>query len=110
MHYYGYFYASMSWDETGNRLLFTMKDAPAAGGMRALAYLFGGTTTNTYITTVGAEYSLYPAGVSAGNRLEAIVAPEDSITTPTYRITVYNTGETTKNVIIVDRTRREGVY
>ena len=94
---------TMKWDETGNDIKFTMNVAPGGtGDMRSLGVLMGSNTTfNVAIVTLGVEYDLYSAGISAGNRMEAFVTAENDETYPAYHVTAYNTGESYHNTIWV---------
>jgi hypothetical protein len=96
---------TVGWDETGNDLEFTMDTAPGGtGDMRSLSYrVGGGSTQNKFITTVGSRYDLYGAGVYAGNRVEIFVTAENDDTYPAYKITVYNTGESSLVSIWIER-------
>jgi hypothetical protein len=85
-----------------------MNTAPSGSGdMRSLAYIVGGVTQNTFITTTGVIYDLYTSGVSAGNRLEAFISAENDDTYPAYHVTVYNTGESFLNTIWIQRIRKK---
>jgi hypothetical protein len=96
-----------NWDETGNDLEFRMKVAPGGSGdMRSLAYLVGGSTQNTFITTTGVNYDVYTSGVSAGNRLEVFRTAENDVTYPAYHVIVYNTGESVQNTVWIQRITR----
>lgn len=96
-----------NWDETGNDLEFRMKVAPGGSGdMRSLAYLVGGSTQNTFITTTGVNYDVYTAGVSSGNRLEVFITAENDVTYPAYHVIVYNTGESVENTVWIQRITR----
>ena len=96
------------WDETGNQLEFTMKVAPlGSGDMRSLAYIVGGVTQNTAITTINVIYDVYAAGVSAGNRLETFITAENDATYPAYYVVVYNTGESYLNTVWIQRITRK---
>ena len=96
-----------NWDETGNDLEFRMKVAPGGSGdMRSLAYLVGGSTQNTFITTTGFNYDVYTSGVSAGNRLEVFITAENDVTYPAYHVIVYNTGESVQNTVWIQRITR----
>ena len=93
-----------NWDETGNDLEFQMKVAPGGSGdMRASTYLYGGGVQSTAIVSTGTDYDLYPAGVSAGNRIEAFITAENDVTYPAYRVIVFNTGESFHNTIWIER-------
>jgi hypothetical protein len=96
-----------NWDETGNDLEFRMKVAPGGSGdMRSLAYLVGGSTQNTFISTTGVNYDVYTSGVSAGNRLEVFITAENDVTYPAYHVIVYNTGESVQNTVWIQRITR----
>ena len=96
-----------NWDETGNDLEFQMKVAPGGSGdMRSLAYLVGGSTQSTSIVSTATDYDVYAAGVSAGNRLEVFITAENDVTYPAYHVTVYNTGESFKNTVWIQRITR----
>lgn len=93
-----------NWDETGNDLEFEMKVAPGGSGdMRSLAYIIGGSTQNTYITTTSTPYDVYAAGVASGERLEVFITAENDVTYPAYHVTVYNTGESFENIVWIRR-------
>jgi len=95
---------TIGWEETGNDLEFTMDVAPlGSGDMRSLSYKVGGSTENVYITTVSNIYDLHGAGVAAGDRLEAFITAENDETYPAYKITVYNTGESSLVSIWIER-------
>ena len=99
---------TFNWDETSNQLEMVMNTAPSGSGdMRSLAYIVGGVTQNTFITTTGVIYDLYTSGVSAGNRLEAFISAENDDTYPAYHVTVYNTGESFLNTIWIQRIRKK---
>ena len=97
-------FVTINWDETGNDLEFQMDVAPGGSGdMRSLAYLVGGATQNTFITTTATPYDVYAAGVAAGNRLECFITAENDDTHPAYHITVYNTGESFLNSVWIKK-------
>jgi hypothetical protein len=95
---------TFNWDETANQLEMVMNISPSGSGdMRSLAYIIGGVTQNTFITSTGVIYDLYASGVSAGNRLEVFVTAENDINYPAYHITVYNTGESFQNIVWIKK-------
>ena len=61
---------------------------------------------NVYITTVGTIYDLYGAGVNSGERVEIFVTAENDVYYPAYKITVYNTGESSLVSIWIERITR----
>lgn len=101
-------YITLNWDETGNDLELVMDVEPlGSGDLRAFSHIPGGSVQNTAITTPGFAYDLYQAGVSSGNKLNVFVSPEDDETYPSYSIVVYNTGESYKNTVWIQRIKRK---